>query len=138
MLVKEANNMASVLVNTIIEDKGGVGEKEDANAVSAFSAFWAAYPKKRNKKDAFEAFVKLDPDDALLGVILGAVKNQKTWEDWKRDKGKYIPLPSTWLNNRRWEDEPTEIMAENPKPRYGNFDPHQAFVAAVEKTYGET
>ena len=27
--------------------------------------------------------------------------------DWKKNGGQFIPHPSTWLNNRRWEDEHT-------------------------------
>ena len=25
--------------------------------------------------------------------------------DWQKDGGRYIPMASTWLNGRRWEDE---------------------------------
>ena len=130
------NDISILESNTSLgEEKGGVGEEEDANAVASFSAFWAAYPKKRNKQDAFEAFAKLAPDDALLRVILGAIEDQKTWEDWNRDEGKYIPLPSTWLNNRRWEDEPTKIVTKKPKPRYGNFDPEEAMERAIARSF---
>ena len=33
------------------------------------------------------------------------LEQQKLSADWKKDGGKYIPYPSTWLNDERWEDE---------------------------------
>ena len=34
---------------------------------------------------------------------------------WQRDKGQYIPNPSTWLNQQRWLDDlNVEIERDNP------------------------
>ena len=40
-----------------------------------------------------------------IDVLLSAISNQKKSEQWRRDGGKYIPHPTTWLNGKRWEDE---------------------------------
>ena len=40
-----------------------------------------------------------------LNKVLSALKAQKNSEQWKKDNGQYIPLPTTWLNGARWEDE---------------------------------
>ena len=29
----------------------------------------------------------------------------KQTEQWKKDNGKFIPYPATWLNQERWTDE---------------------------------
>lgn len=29
----------------------------------------------------------------------------KQTEQWKKDNGKYVPYPATWLNQERWTDE---------------------------------
>lgn len=72
-----------------------------------FENFYAAYPKRKNKQAALKAFKKLKPDDELFGNIMSALDRQKHSDEWQRENGRFIPLPSTWLNNRRWEDEVT-------------------------------
>ena len=37
--------------------------------------------------------------------MLVSIEAAKTSEDWTKDNGKYIPHPSSWLNNKGWEDE---------------------------------
>ena len=70
-----------------------------------FASFWAAYPRHTNKKAAILAFLRLNPDEALLATILSAVGKQKQSAQWTKDGGQFIPHPATWLNGRRWEDE---------------------------------
>lgn len=82
-----------------------------------FASFWRAYPRKVGKPAAEKAFAKVD---APLDVLLKAIDRQAKSQQW-RDV-QYIPHPSTWLNQRRWEDEitalPTEAAAmPQPKPR---------------------
>lgn len=71
-----------------------------------FDEFWAAYPKHVAKQPARKAWAKLKADADLLAKILAALEWQKREESWRRDDGRYIPNPATWLNARRWEDEP--------------------------------
>ena len=40
-----------------------------------------------------------------VSVLLDAIEKQKKSEDWKKEGGKFIPYPTTWLNGKRWEDE---------------------------------
>ena len=74
--------------------------------VDLFQSFWEAYPKHKGKEPARKAFRKLKATDELLETILSAVEREKRSDQWKRDNGQYIPYPATWLNQRRWEDEP--------------------------------
>jgi len=67
-----------------------------------FDIFWQAYPKKRAKADAEKAWKKVGVD---ITVILNAIALQRKSPDWLKDGGQYIPLPASWLNARRWEDE---------------------------------
>ena len=76
-----------------------------------FDRFWTAYPRKVAKPDARKKFEKLNPDEALLETMLAAIEKQKRSDQWIRDGGQFIPHPSTWLNQRRWEDEVTETRA---------------------------
>lgn len=63
------------------------------------------YPKKKSKANAVRAFNKLKPDEELLQTMLTAIEAQKSTQEWKKDNGQFIPMPATWLNSRRWEDE---------------------------------
>ena len=81
---------------------------------SLFSEFWQAYPKKVGKGYAFECFKKIKPTKELVDIMIEAIKKQKKSDMWKRDKGQYIPNPSTWLNQKRWEDDLGGDTDENP------------------------
>jgi len=74
-----------------------------------FAKFYDAYPKKRARRDAAKAWAKLNPDESLFTVIMGALEKHKALPDWKKDNGQYIPLPASWINGRRWEDEIPEV-----------------------------
>jgi len=70
-----------------------------------FNNFWLVYPRKIGKGEAFRSWGKIKSSSALQEKIIKAVKIQKEWEQWQRDEGRFIPNPSTWLNQRRWDDE---------------------------------
>lgn len=72
------------------------------SGASAFERFWDVYPKKVGKKDAMRAFGKVKAD---VQVLIDAVNRQKLSSQWCKDGGQYIPNPSTWLNQERWNDE---------------------------------
>jgi hypothetical protein len=71
-------------------------------ATETFDRFWAAYPLKKAKGDAWKAWPKAikaaDPDVILAGVGRYVAELRAT--------GAYTAYPATWLNGRRWEDEP--------------------------------
>jgi hypothetical protein len=71
----------------------------------AFSSFWAAYPKKRGKRAARRAFDAVPGVRELLPLLLEAVARQAASFEWKKEAGRFVPHPATWLNNGLWEDE---------------------------------
>lgn len=73
--------------------------------VKGFDEFWAAYPRKVGKKPAKAAWDKLKPDVQLVEQMIGAVETAKKTNQWCREDGRFIPNPTTWLNQGRWEDE---------------------------------
>lgn len=68
-----------------------------------FENFWKYYPRGENKQAAIRAWDKLKPSSELIDTMAQALKRQVASEGWKQGIG--IPHASTWLNNRRWEDE---------------------------------
>jgi hypothetical protein len=70
-----------------------------------FDTFWATYPRRVGKHAARQAFAKR-PTEATLDKLLAALDWQKRQPQWQTER--YIPHPSTWLHQQRWEDEPFE------------------------------
>lgn len=93
-------------------------EKTPSPSAPRFAVFWKAYPKKVAKDAARKAFEKRDPDDALLSTMLDALHAQSRSEGWRKDGGQFIPHPSTWLNEGRWQDEGVVLPAEAPRPTF--------------------
>ena len=69
---------------------------------NTFCAFWEAYPKKKSKGTAERAWAKIKPD--LVEKIMIAVETAKASADWRKEDGRYIPYPASWLNAKGWED----------------------------------
>jgi hypothetical protein len=70
-----------------------------------FAEFWLAYPKRKNKGDAEKAWQALKPNADLLKTILEAVEVARDCDDWRKESGKYVPYPASWLRAKGWEDE---------------------------------
>lgn len=73
-----------------------------------FNAFWKAYPNKKGKGAARKKWERLKPDEVLFNTIMTALERQKNTEQWTKNNGQFIPHPTTWLNQERWEDEVKE------------------------------
>jgi hypothetical protein len=68
-----------------------------------FERFWAAYPRKVAKPTARKAWTKAIKTSTAEAVIRGALRyrNDPTRSD------EFTAHPSTWLNQERWNDQPT-------------------------------
>jgi hypothetical protein len=123
-LQEHANSCAQVQTGEHLDvfgdgDEGGYADVSGAPPVAPrgglFPIFWAAYPRKEGKAPAEKAFDKVKPSTTLLETMLQAIKAQAQSERWRKDGGQYIPMPATWLNQRRWEDQAqVEIPAGKP------------------------
>ena len=90
--------------------KAPQGAEADIWDKPAWDRFWAIYPRKVDKQKAIRAWNRLKADRKLMQIMSAALKAQRASEEWRRDNGRAVPYPSTWLNNRRWEDEPTAFF----------------------------
>jgi len=79
---------------------------------TSFELFWKSYPKKIGRGYAFKIWKKINPENGLMEKMIAKVEAFKKSEQWKREKGQYIPHPATWLNQGRWDDE---IKIEAPQ-----------------------
>lgn len=91
-------------------------EKREPAPVRGFDDFYAAYPRKIDRKEAQRAWEKIKPDADMVDAILAGLEEWKASEEWS-DK-QFIPHPTTWLNRRRWESHPMNQNAgKKPKNR---------------------
>ena len=106
------------------EQKREKEQKAKERTEESFARFWSAYPRHEAKAEARKAFEKLDPDESLLTVLLEAIRRRKDTAQWKEGGGRFVPHPSTWLNQRRWEDEvPPAAPAYRPSGPDGYCGP---------------
>ena len=133
----ESNNIADNLgnnpYNPLKGERAATHRRAKAPDYDAdgFAAFWAAYPKKAGKADALKAWNKLAPDVVLQEQMGKALEVQKQSQQWRKDGGQYIPMPSTWLNGRRWEDEAPQAQSQESQ-----FDRMMAWAKEFDEKHG--
>lgn len=107
-LLKVNTNTCAKTVQTPIFDR-----KE------AFQIFWNEYNKKRSRDKAEKAFNNNCRNQETFNKILKAIPIQRKKLKWDEEK-RYQPFASTWLNQRRWEDE-LEVVDEKGRPTIPNI-----------------
>jgi hypothetical protein len=110
-------------------------EPRAGNLSESFDLFWASYPKKRNKGNAWKAWKSIKPDDGLVRLILAAVENARESVQWRKDEGQFIPYPASWLRARGWEDEEHVDVVPLPQTR-GEKGRIASSVAALQTLFG--
>lgn len=80
----------------------------------SFKAFWEAFPVHKDKQRARLRWAQIAPSEDLAKEIIDAVARLKKTDDWSRG---IVPLPSTFLYNRRWED--AEDLSEPAETKGG-------------------
>ncbi len=89
-------------------------ESKDAQARDLFDEWYAKYPRKIDPKKARKAWDKLNVDEALFAAIMEGLERWiRSWDD-----PQFIPHPTTWLNNRRWEADPPKAKPKNKALAY--------------------
>ena len=108
--------------NTNKNDKNDKNEKKDIYTSprlsardSEFEKFWTEYPRKVGKRSAKKKWDLLIRSSELTEKVFRALAAQKKSDQWQQNGGQFIPHPSTWLNQGRWEDE-IETYHRNEDP----------------------
>ena len=76
-----------------------------------FTAFWDAYPRRNGKGAACTAFLKAKKRATAQTIIDGATRLRDD-PNLPTDRS-LIPMPSTWLNQDRWEDDPLPVRGQD-------------------------
>jgi hypothetical protein len=111
------------------ERKGKDSTGKDNNTCANFDRFWSLYPKKVDKQGALRSFKKIDVD---VEVLIKALENHKRSAQWTKDGGQFIPNPTTWLNQRRWE---TELPEDRTVPQGASGKLGEAEVEAIRRMF---
>ncbi len=80
-------------------------DKSRVEIDDGFVLFWNNYPKKVGKGKAEAAWKKHTPN---IDDVLKTLDWQKQSKEWFKENGAFIPHPTTYINGKRWLDEPTE------------------------------
>ena len=99
-------------------------EKNNLSWEEQFEKFYKMYPKKVKKQNVKKWFEKNKPSNELFSSMLSSLEQFRASAEWQKDGGQYIPYPSSWLNQKRWEDE-FEIENEKTKENYKVIETEQ-------------
>jgi hypothetical protein len=98
-------------------DKNRLDKKENnplpLKANAAFENFWKLYPRKVAKAKVRSIWERKKLD-RMADHITASVIRYAASSDWRKEGGKYVPYPTTFLNEERWEDE---VWVEPEKER---------------------
>ena len=73
-----------------------------------FEEFYKAYPRRQARRDAENAWRKLDPNDQLRAHILTDIRQRYAGTELK-----FVPFPASYLRGARWNDE---VIGDKPGP----------------------
>lgn len=79
-----------------------------------FLKFWKVYPRGDKKADSWKSWKK-QKLDSQTEIIISAVERFKKSKDWQKEGGKFIPHASSFLNQRRWEDDSASEANKTPE-----------------------
>ncbi len=90
------------------------------DVTSSFDAFWEIVPRKTGKGAARKSYAKAITNGANPDTIHTAMLDHREWAHRPGQDPQFVPLPSTWLNQERWDDEiPADPSdSDDPLVRY--------------------
>jgi phage replication O-like protein O len=125
--VRASVNLPTIRRNPKKEDKSGAKSPEsfpnkrsrkltrpEPAALEAFERFYEAYPRHAAKVEGLKAWLNLSPSPELIPAIMAGAERYKA--ETADSERKYIKHPATWLNARRWEDEPVNGNGNGKPP----------------------
>ena len=75
--------------------------QQDYKSDDNFEKFWDQYPRKEAKAKAEKIFKRLTKKEK--DIIFQSLP--KHLQNWKNKDRSFIPMPTTWLNQKRFNDE---------------------------------
>lgn len=129
MLTTNEQPTSNQRATTTKEVKKERSKESNISIIGDFEEFWNLYTRKTNKQSAMKSYnAAIKKGIEHEAIITGIRKFAAEWSNWDDRQRQYIPHASTWLNGRRWEEEPEH------KARTSNqlTDYERAIQSAVE------
>lgn len=72
-----------------------------------FEAWWEHYPTKRRKarKPCLQAWLRKRIPRENVPAMIDKLELQKRTHDWQKNDSQFVPLPLTYINQERYDDE---------------------------------
>ena len=72
-----------------------------------FETWWQHYPahRRKAKKACLAVWLRKKIPAVKLPAMIALLEAQKEANDWRKNQGQYVPLPLTYLNQERYDDE---------------------------------
>lgn len=72
-----------------------------------FEKFWEAYPRCKRKSDKSGTFKTFEKYKSVVNTetLIKVLNAQKNDQSWIKQDGEFIPAPTTWLNQKNWEND---------------------------------
>lgn len=110
-----------------------------ASAPPGFNEWWAAYPRKVGKGAALKAWRLLTAPEREA-ALMASPAFAEAWRGSTADRMRFCPHPTTFLNQRRYTDDPAEWQrqagpdapAPFVKPQRSAFPPSAKALEAAE------
>lgn len=101
---------------------------------SGFERFWSAYNHRVGRHKAVQAWSRINPDENLAEVIISAAE---VYAKATSSTG-YQKHPTTWLNGKHWEDDPSAFLPKIARQVQPQLTHHQATkLAASRMIFGD-
>ena len=84
-----------------------------------FESFWDLYPVKVGKANAMEAWQETSPE---AGTVCDGVRLWLRSEQWKREKGRFIPRAAKFLQEKHYLDAPREAIPKGASGALGEAE----------------
>lgn len=100
-----------------------------------FEVFWKSYPRRNGPKSKHRArlsFVSAIKRGGKAIEIISGARRYCEWCDQNQKTGtEFVAMPSTWLNQRRWEDY--EMLDEARQKKIDDIATRHGYIWNGEK-----
>lgn len=129
---RDKNYVTENYVNGV-EHSRSPSVSKSANAIDSWftEEFWPAYPRKVGKSAALRIARKVAKSAKDIEAIMEGLTRQLPGLQAK--ELQFVPHCSTWLNQRRWEDEPEAEPEAEPRPAKRWLNPVERLYATEEQ-----
>lgn len=113
------------------EKNGQIEAKAEVLHLDGFGDFYAAYPRREKRAAAERAWRKLKPSRAVRDKISARVKHALDTGEWQINRRRFIPLPASFLNEKRWEDDVTSSASVSSTYEYAGYGSKELWECGV-------